>query len=133
MDENFPSFFLASLRILQMRSPFWKLIGQTFVLYRLDAQILQAASRIQLLSRNSLTKSRLTTRYFSFRVRSNICLHMVGLPNSTGIMASAPYVKLYGVSSVVVWGCICTPRVLLSAPRSIDLLPCPGAFSAHTV
>ena len=94
LDENFPSFFLASLRILQTRSPFWKHLGRTFVLYRLEARALQAASRILLLSQNSLTKSRLTARLSSFRVRSNICRLMVGSATSTGIMASVPYVRL---------------------------------------
>ena len=65
---------------------------------------LHVASRIFLLSRSSLIKSRLTERLSSFRVRSNICLRMVGSPTSTEIIASVSYIRLYGVSCVDTWG-----------------------------
>jgi len=93
-----------SLRILHTRSPFWKFLGRTLVLQRFDARSLHAISRISLLSRSSLTKSRLTARLSSFRVRLDICLRMVGSPTMTGIIVSVPYVRLYGFSCVVVWG-----------------------------
>jgi len=98
LDENLPSFLLVSLLILQTMSPFWKLLD------RLVVRNLHAASQILLLSRSSFTKSSLTERLSSLRVRSNIFLRKVGSPTSTGIIASVPYIRLYGVSCVVVWG-----------------------------
>jgi len=56
-NENLPSDFLVLLRILQTRSPLWKLLSRTFVLYLLAARSLHAASRILLLSCSSLMRT----------------------------------------------------------------------------
>ena len=60
---------LASLCIIQMRSPAWKLLGRTFVLYCLIARSLYAASRLFSLSRSSLIRSILIARLSWFRDR----------------------------------------------------------------
>ena len=103
-DKNLSFVFLALLRILQTRSLLWKLLGQTFVLYLLAAWSLHVALRILLLSRSSLRRSSLTARLSLLRDKSNSCCMMDSSPTSTSIMASVPYVRLYGVSCVVVCG-----------------------------
>ena len=90
LDYNFSSFFLASLLILQTRSPFWKFLGRTLVFYRLAAQSLHTISWILLLSRSLLSRSIpiLIDRLSWFSDKSKSCLLRVGLPTSTGIMIS---------------------------------------------
>ena len=97
-DENLSSVFLALLRNLQTRSPLWKLLGRTFVLYLLAARSLHAALRILLLSWSSLRRSILTARLSLLRDKSKSCRLMDGSPTSTGIIAFVSYVRLYGVS-----------------------------------
>jgi len=96
--------FLTSLRILQTRSPLWKLLGRTFVLYHLATRSLHAASWILLLSRSSLMRSNPTARLSWFMYKSKSCHLMDDSPTSIRIMASVSYMRLYGVSCVVVWG-----------------------------
>ena len=82
----------------------WKLLSRTIVLYLLATRSLHAASRILRLSRSSLRRSSPTARLSLLRDKSNSCRLMDGSPTSTSIMVSVLYVRLYGVSCVVVWG-----------------------------
>jgi len=118
-DENLLSDFLASLHILQTRSPLCNLLGRTFVLYLLDARSLHAASQILLSSRSSLMRSSPTARLSWLS-----CRLVDGSPTSTGIVASVPYVRLYAF--LVLWfeGYISMPTGLRAAPRSTFLSPC---------
>jgi len=88
-----------------MRLSFWKLLERTFVLYCLDTRILQATSRILLLSQNSLIKLRLTARLSSLRVRLNICPLYGGLAHLDRDHGLGPICQaVWGVSCMVVWG-----------------------------
>jgi len=82
--ENLSPYLRVSLRIRQT-----KFLGLTFELYLLVARILPAFPLILALSLNSLMRSSTTSKLFC---RSE------GSPISTGIIASVPYVRLYGVS-----------------------------------
>jgi len=76
-------------------------------------------------------RSSLTARLSLLRDKSNSCLLMDGSPTSTGIMASVPYVRLCGVSCMVVGGCIDMPTGLQVALLSTFLLQFRAFSSTH--
>jgi len=109
-----PSQFRANLPFCRLRravptflhtkSPFRNARSRTRVLYWRAALSLAASSRILASSRTSCIKSRLARRLLSLFCSSKCVLRHEGSPSSTGIIASVPYVRRYGVSFVEDWG-----------------------------
>ena len=121
LGANFPCVgsFLASVLILHTRSPSLKVLGLTLPLNLLHALRFTASSLIFSFSRSSSIKSKFVIKHSLLIFQSSICLHKVSSFTSTGSMASVLYVRLNGVSPVIVYG------VHLYA-HSIS-----GNFSAH--
>ena len=104
LAENFPSFFLALLAILQTMSPVANDLGHRFTLYFQVARCLTAKLRIWAFSTNLDWRSRWVVIFWWFLNGSYSSRCRDGSPISTGIMASVPYTRLNGDSLVDDWG-----------------------------